>query len=175
MMFCNEASQHINLFSFLVTAQRPHNIVQQTNGENQNENRGKLYTIAFWLVRLNLAHFLLTGKYPTVVHRLLGLQPRREQSIVGTTSEPKTTILDRPNTHRIIASLILLQASLSLVKGTSNWLTGRIAKFLEARNVARQRRIDQTDNTQLTKAQLRKKLDNIFGNQPAEVSKVNKR
>ena len=123
-------------------------------------------------MRLNLAHFLLTGKYPTVVHRLLGIEPRREKSVDSTTTtQPRTTILDRPNTNRIIALMILLQASMSVVKGTSNWLTERIAKFLEARASARRKRIDETDNSQLTKAQLRRKLDIVFGNQPADGSK----
>ena len=106
------------------------------------------------------------------MHRLLGIEPRREQSVDSTkTIQPRTMILDRPNTNRIIALMILLQASMSLVKGTSNWLTERIAKFLEARSSARRNRIDETDSAQLTKAELRRKLDIVFGNQPAGDSK----
>ena len=127
--------------------------------------------IALWIVRLHLAQYLLTGKYPTLMHRFLGLKPTHEKLMNGTTTTSNnttasriTTILDRPTTNRAIAAFVLLQASTSLVQNTSNWFTERVAKYLEARASKHRRSGDKTNNAQLTKAQLRTKLDTFFGN-----------
>ena len=82
----------------------------------------------------------------------------------NTTASRITTILDRPTTNRAIAAFILLQASTSLVQNTSNWFTERVAKYLEACASKHRRSRDKTNNAQLTKAQLRTKLDTFFGN-----------
>lgn len=152
------------VFQVYSNSDGPHNIVQQTDSENENESRSTAYSIALWIARLHLAHFLLTGKYPTLVHRFLGLEPSREKSIDGRTKNvtPRSTILDRPNTNRAIAVVLLLQVSSSLLKSSSNWFAEKVAAFLEARS--RRRTIDQKSSAQLTKAQLRKKLDKVFDN-----------
>ncbi len=123
--------------------------------------------MALWLVRLHLAHFLLTGKYPTLLHRFLGLKLRREAVTVGDNTTTTTTIIDRPSTSRAIAVMLLLQASTSLVQNTSYWCAEQVAKFLEAR--ARRRSIDQRKTERLSKAQLRNKLDSVFNNKNSAI------
>mmetsp|Transcript_10650 Transcript_10650/g.26897 ORF Transcript_10650/g.26897 Transcript_10650/m.26897 type:complete len:441 (+) Transcript_10650:151-1473(+) len=144
------------VFEVYSNSDGPHNLVQNTNSD-VGDSRSTARSMALWIVRLHLAHFLLTGKYPTLVHRFLGLKPKRE-----TSSDKTTTVLDRPNTSRTIAMMLLLQASASLVQNTSHWCAEQVAKFLEAR--ARRKSIDQQKTEQPTKAQLRKKLDKVFDN-----------
>jgi hypothetical protein len=108
------------------------------------------------------------------MHRFLGLKPRREKLMNGTTTSNNTTsrittILDRPTTNRAIAVFVLLQASTSLVQNTSNWFTEKVANYLEARASTHRRTGDKTNNAQLTKAQLRMKLDTFFGNNSSEL------
>jgi peroxin-10 len=138
--------------------------------DSGGNSRSTSHSVARWIVRLHLAHFLLTGKYPTLMHRFLGLQPGRESSGKDATrgTEPTTAILDRPTTNRAIALFILLQASTSLVQNTSNWLAEKVAKHLQARASARRRLRRQQSNAPLTKAQLRNKLDRFFGNDTSE-------
>ena len=159
-----------SIFQIYSESDGPHNIIQETNNENENDSRSTSYAIALWIVRLHLAHFLLTGKYPTLVHRLLGLEPRREKSMNSTTNstKPRTTILDRPNTNRAVAVIILLQASATLVRSTSNWFAEKVATFLESRASARRKTIGQKKTAQLTDAQLRKKLDKVFDNRTVD-------
>lgn len=147
----------------------PHDLVQPMTNETDDSDgnsRSTSHSMALWIVRLHLAHFLLTGKYPTLMHRFLGLQHGRESSgkVATSGTEPATAILDRPTTNRVIALFILLQASTSLVQSTSNWLAKKVAKYLEARASARRRLRRQQSNAPLTKAQLRNKLDRFFGN-----------
>lgn len=119
---------------------------------------------------MHLVHFLLTGKYPTLLHRIFGLKPRREKSIIDTTSKtkPRITVLDRPSTNRGIAIIILLQVVTSVVRNSSNWFAEKVAKYLEARASEDRTSRNQKNNAQLTRARLRKNLDTIFGNTSPE-------
>ena len=119
---------------------------------------------------MHLSHFLLTGKYPTLIHRILGLKPRREKTRIDTTSKTKQriTVLDRPTTNRAIAILILLQVSTSVVRSASNWFVGKVANYLEACASEHRSNRNPKNNAQLTKSQLRKNLDKIFENNSPE-------
>jgi len=161
------------VFEVYSNSDGPHNLVENTDNDNEENSRSTAQSMALWLVRLHLAHFLLTGKYPTLVHRFLGLKPRRETSTTGDTTATTTSILDQPSTSRAIAVILLLQASTSLVQSTSHWLAEQVAKWLEAR--AHRRSIDQRKTEQLTKAQLRNKLDSIFNNNKKVASTRNSR
>jgi len=147
----------------------PHHAVQTSN-DDEEDNRERIrstsHSIVFWLLRLHLAHFLWTGRYPTLLHRFLRLEPNREKVINNTTSNPqsRTAIFARPTTNQSIAALILLQASTSLVQNSSNWLAGKVAKYLESRARRNQRIGGQNSNRQLNKTELRATIDYFFGN-----------
>lgn len=159
----------------------PHTIVRPISNDtesNDDYSRNTSRSIALWLVRLHLSYFLLTGKYPTLVHRFLELETRREKIIYGTSGNanprPTMTVLDRPNTNRVIAVLILLQASTSLIQNASNWLAKKVATYLETRTSketgkSKDQRVGlQNNKAQFTNAQLREKLDKFFGNNSRE-------
>lgn len=81
--------------------------------------------MATWLLRLHLAQYLITGKFPTMFHRILGLEHTRE----STTSRVPV----QPGTHRVVALLIAIQGSASIMRYCLNWWTKRVALYLEAR------------------------------------------
>jgi hypothetical protein len=87
------------------------------------------YTMAMWLVRLHLAQYLVTGKFPTILHRILRLELRNDTTTRATPSSSRRVVF-QPNINRIIAGLILLQASGTLVGITCNWFARRTADLL---------------------------------------------
>ena len=130
--------------------------------------------MALWLIRLHLAQYLLTGKYPTLMHRFLDLIPIREKIIETTTggiakATTKSTILHRPNTNRAIAFLILLQASTSLIQTSANWFTRKIAYYLESRALSRNNK-NLIINTRSSQLLFQNKLD-LFFNPSSEFNK----
>lgn len=162
------------IFRVYSNSDGPHNIVRP--GNNDDENNGEVnsstsYSIVLWVVRLHLACFLLSGKYPTVIHRFLGLESMREKTMNGTTGtkRPRIAILDRPTTNRAIGTLILLQASATLVQNTSNWIAKKVANYMETRASVHQKTGDKNNKTEYTRAQLREKLDKFFGNNSREL------
>ena len=72
-----------------------------------------LTSIIKWMIRLNLALFYANGKYPSIIHRLTGvnvaLRDDHQQRVLG----------DRPS-YKPICYLILLQSCAQLVKGIAN-------------------------------------------------------
>jgi hypothetical protein len=87
------------------------------------------YTMAMWLVRLHLAQYLVTGKFPTILHRILRLELRNDTT-TGATPSSSRRVVFQPNINRIIAGLILLQASGTLVGTACNWFARRTADLL---------------------------------------------
>ncbi|KAL3914051.1 MAG: hypothetical protein SGILL_006254, partial [Bacillariaceae sp.] len=104
----------------------PHEIAQSDNTTTTNTT----YSMAIWLVRLHLVQHLVTGKYPTILHRLMGL---KLQGMNVTTSQ-STAIPFRPNSQRVIALLILIQASSTAVRNGTNWSARLVANYLEKRS-----------------------------------------
>jgi len=155
------------IFHVYSNSDGPHDIVQTSistdddDESNGNDRTSASYSIALWIVRLHLAQFLLTGNYPTLMHRFFGLKLRREHN----TTKSTATILSRPNTNRVIGLVILLQAATSLVQNTSNWFTRTMANYLEVRAHARTQNGDHRNNARATKIELQKKLEAFFGNQ----------
>jgi hypothetical protein len=129
--------------------------------------------MALWLIRLHLAQYLLTGKYPTLMHRFLDLIPIREKIIEtttgGITTTAKSTILNRPSTNRAIAFLILLQASTSLIQTSANWFTRKIAYYLESRALSRNNK-NLIINARSSQLLFQNKLD-FFFNPSSEFNK----
>jgi peroxin-10 len=83
------------------------------------------FSVATWILRLHLAQYLVTGKYPTILHRLLGVQHEQQT----TTSRVHL----RPDSHRLIALLIGIQASATLTRHLVNWWTRKVASYLESK------------------------------------------
>jgi hypothetical protein len=87
----------------------PHNVV--TN------EAPPVISIAKWILRLHLAHYCLTGRYPTWLHRLLRVGVRQARS-----DTPKRTLIERPATTKLIGSLIFLQAGALAIKAIGKQL-----------------------------------------------------
>lgn len=83
-----------------------------------------------WVIKLHLAQYLVTGKFPTILHRLLGIGYKLDGG--------GQRILARPNTHRLIAILIGIQASSSLIRGVMKRWTDMVARYLEQRKRKRE-------------------------------------
>lgn len=79
-----------------------------------------------WILRLHLAHFCFTGKYPSILHRML----RLDQSSDSNAMKP---IIFRPRTNRVVALLIGLQASATFARCVLKWSAKRFAEYLESR------------------------------------------
>ena len=80
----------------------------------------------------------------------------------------RLTILDRPNTNRAVALLILLQASTSIVQKVSGWFAERVAKYLEVRTLAHQRSDSIATEAQFSEVQFRDNLEKFFGNESCD-------
>lgn len=144
----------------------PHFIMNGRDGSS-SDSSNSYFSMARWLIRLHLAHYLVTGRFPTLLHRFLGLQSKRD----GPTSpgnSPNASILVRPNVNRAIAGLILLQASASAMRATSNWLAARVADYLESQYPSA--RTDETEEgVPSVNAQLDVALSKCFGHPSAVV------
>ena len=98
----------------------PHDVVSNS-GSTQSA-----FNWAMWLLRLHLAHYCITGKYPTWLHRFTGIEFERTT----------TKIVNRPGQLRTVGVVILVQGIVSLVRHTTNSLANWMAdRHLEARTV----------------------------------------
>jgi hypothetical protein len=113
-LFLQSATQALN------QPEGPHSL------ENQQETSVSRISVLTWLLRLHLAHFCFTGKYPTILHRLLRLDH-------ATTDNGKTPIDFRPQTNRAVALLIGFQSSATFARFVLNWVAKRVAEYMESR------------------------------------------
>jgi Ring finger domain len=86
-------------------------------------NTTTVLTIGRWILRLHLAHYCLTGRYPTWVHCVWDLSLQRNQS---------TRISDPPNSHPLVAKLILIQAGATLAQSFAR----RFASYMASKQIA---------------------------------------
>jgi hypothetical protein len=94
----------------------PHEL---TGSTSSNDNHGastsvsarmdRLAGLYKWLIRLNLALFYVNGKYPSIIHRMCGLQVQQQ------TSSKVKIIAERP-AYNIIGLMILAQGGAKLVQ-----------------------------------------------------------
>lgn len=80
------------------TADNPHSLPDTT----------ALLSTGRWIMRLHLAHYCITGKFPTFWHRLLHVKMERTQS--SRVADPP------PTTHQLVGRLILIQAVAALTQ-----------------------------------------------------------
>jgi hypothetical protein len=147
----------------------PHETVR--NGDNTQQLSSPNYSMAVWLVRLHLAQYLITGSFPTFLHRILGLHHEKEQEKLSPGSShtasysqpPRTDIIPfRPNTNRVIALLIVLQASGLTIRYVSNWLAKRLAMFIETTKTHFCHRDNTTPTFITSRSQLKVQLEKYF-------------
>jgi Zinc finger, C3HC4 type (RING finger) len=118
-----------SLLDALVWTEGPHETMNASQDLTGDVNT---YCMAIWMVRLHLAHFLITGSfYTSWIHRILGLKSVEQKS------RAESVIAIRTNSRPIIASLILLQASTSLLRWLWTGTAQRAAAFLENRRERR--------------------------------------
>lgn len=78
------------------------------------ETQQRTLTVGIWLLRLHLAYYCLTGKYPSWTHRLVG----------HTVEEDGTKrLVSRPDNFRAVGILILAQAAGAAIQTISQQLT----------------------------------------------------
>lgn len=79
------------------------------------------YSVARWLVHLHLAQYLITGKFPSWIYRFVGLTMEPKGQCGQHQRQNSSVISIRPDSsHHIIALLIFLQASSSVVRRVWN-------------------------------------------------------
>ena len=119
----------------------PH-MIRSNHGNTQTS-----FSIGMWLVRLHLAQYLISGKYPSWLFRLAGVQvqPQRQSSSAERISA-------KPNTNALLGYLILTQASVTFGRHTLNFLAHWIADYLERRKNKRQAALSDTASSIFPKA-----------------------
>jgi peroxin-10 len=103
----------------------PHGLTRNANGATQSA-----FSMGMWLVRLHLAHYCITGKYPSWLYRFAGLNLKKLERHGDTPRIPS-----RPTTVRMVGALIGVQAAATLFRHTANALSHWMANRLE-RNAA---------------------------------------
>lgn len=101
------------------TRDGPHNLLLVHDGSTTS------ISLAAWISRIHLAQYLVTGKFPTLLHRVMGLEHRQENQ---TTAVPL-----QPGTHRVIALLIAIKGTVSVFRYLLKWWTMRLALYMEQR------------------------------------------
>lgn len=94
----------------------PHSLPGDLHPQNQQPNQVTVQRAGRWLAKLQLAHFCLTGMYPTWMHRLCG------HSLVAE-SETSSRLYHRPNTARLVGLLLGAQAVATLIQTSSSALS----------------------------------------------------
>lgn len=105
-----------------------------------NDGSARSVSLAAWISRFHLAQYLVTGKFPTLLHRLMGLEHEQENEA--------TSIVAQPGTHRIIALLIAIKGTASAFRYLLRWWTVRLALYLEKRDRGIQARQQDDDHLQ---------------------------
>lgn len=80
-----------------------------------------LISISRWMMRLHLAHYCITGTFPTIWHRLWTHNVERRQDSSSRIANPP------PTTHKLVGRLILIQAAATLSQAVSRWLVSYLA------------------------------------------------
>jgi peroxin-10 len=78
------------------------------------ETQQRTLTVGIWLLRLHLAYYCLTGRYPSLTHRLVGHTVEEDGS---------KRLVSRPNNFRVVGILILAQAAGTAIQTISQKLT----------------------------------------------------
>lgn len=104
--------------------------LDQSEGPHSLENQEAAFesrlSLVAWILRLHMAHYCVTGTYPTVIHRLLRLNHAADGS---------TDINFRPETSRVVALLIGVQAAASMARYLINFSADAVAEILESRRL----------------------------------------
>jgi peroxin-10 len=103
---------------------------------------GTSMTFAKWLLKLHLAHFCWTGRFPSWLYRLDGVP-----NLEGDRANHRPNLLaNKPESHKLIAMLITLRAMGEAVK----WCGCHVAEWIVRRQRRQQKEEIGKDSTSLT-------------------------
>ena len=83
------------------------------------------YSLLSWVIRLHLAQYCVTGKYPTILHRVVGLQHTTTEK-----RERSSLMKDTPTTSnviRLVGLVIGMQFTVSTTRSIMNWLARKVS------------------------------------------------
>lgn len=133
-MFINIQFYRVSALSFTLTFESvylPQSIgrsLDQSEGphslENQQEAADSRLSLVTWMLRLHMAHYCVTGTYPTIIHRMLDLHHALDGS---------TEMSFRPETNRIVALLVGVQAAASMSRYIIHFSADAVAEILESK------------------------------------------
>jgi len=105
----------------------PHEVTR-SNNESMPNNTTYVYSITVWLIRLHLAQYLLTGEHPTILHRILSLEPKLVTKDEASTTN-HSSIVFPPRTNRTIATLIFSQVAGLFCRNTAERFAQLAVKY----------------------------------------------
>jgi len=179
-----------SLLDALFYTEGPHQVTHANTTDNNNNNtlwdgisssntNIDSYSLARWLVRLHLAQYLISGKYPSWIHRFFGLtmEPKSQNNQQQQQQQSSSVIPIRPdNSHRIVALLIVLQASSSLIRRVWNGTAESMADFLEQRRRRqRSQRQQQEPGAEFRRQQFQQSMAQYFDEEDIKQHNTNKK
>ena len=110
---CPSALAHFLLLQIMSEA-----ISSSSDNPHALPDTSALLSSGRWILRLSLAHYCITGRYPTWWHRLFGLSVQREGR--SRISDPPAT------THPLVGRLILIQTGAILSQNLARWIVSYV-------------------------------------------------
>ena len=111
----------------------------QNNTQQQHQEGISVDQVGRWIVKLQMAHFCLTGMYPTWIHRFTGHQIIQEE-------KTSTKLYHQPTTARLVGLLLGAQAVAALIQASSSTLS----RWLVLREERRRQSSSLSGTTTLT-------------------------
>ena len=111
----------------------PHALARRNNGQHNDTNpQLDSLSVGMWIIRLHLAQYCITGKYPTWFHRFARLAT--ENALDKNNTSTKSVIPCQPSTHRSVGLLIFTQAAVSLLQNASRYICRNIVELIDMQN-----------------------------------------
>ena len=108
----------------------PHALARRNNGQhNDTDPQLDSLSVGIWIIRLHLAQYCFTGKYPTWLHRFARLAT--ENVLDKNNISMKSGIPCQPSTYRSVGLLIFTQAAVSLLQNASRYICRKIVERIE--------------------------------------------
>lgn len=99
----------------------------QTGGPHDLATQ-QIISPAWWCLRLYTAYYCINGFFPSLGHRLLGLRPAADAN--------QNRLVNRPESHRLVALLILSHATGVVLQNLSKSVIGFLIKKRQSRSDA---------------------------------------
>ena len=116
----------------------PHALARRHDGQNNGAtSQLSSYSVGMWIIRLHLAQYCITGKYPTWFHRFAGLTTGEVRDNVNNNNKStKSEIPCQPSTYRSVGLLIFTQAAVSFSQNASKYVCRKIVDQLEKQKLS---------------------------------------